>query len=95
MNRNAFIHRLLDPGAMGKIDEPWKYDGNGGIEDANGVPVAYVSNYHQAQVPLIMNAPKLLRAAKRIVTSCTDEAINWGLLDSLKAAIEASEEQAK
>ena len=78
---------------MCRVDEPWRHDGNGTIEDAMGVPVAFISAYHASQVPLIVAAPKLLAAAIDVIAAFKKVRVAAGTdaLTALKAAIDESD----
>lgn len=69
-----------------RIDDPWQHVGNGAIEDCNGLPVAYVSHTHEAQIPLIVNAPKLLAAAKEALSALESDWLDEDFLRENVAA---------
>ena len=93
-HRYALLERVSSPAAMKRIDGPWRYAGNGQIVDAAGLPVAFISNFHEAQIQLIVVAPDLLAAARdvlRLVAESDGDDAAWEALKTAIARAEASE----
>jgi hypothetical protein len=90
MTAKSFRDALTERAKSTAIDDPWTHVGNGWIEDCNGLLVATVSHLHAAQIPLLVTAPRVLAAAKRVIAVFDD--ISSSSLGALQEAINEAEQ---